>query len=152
MLKIIFKAFSVFVGVGCFGGIFGSMNIFIGENLRLGWGGWFFTFIAILIGVIIGFILVNRLLHYHGSLLLGVVGSTIGLGASVLFLGRFFTQILNDLGLVGLGGTYAWFAVHALVAALLGTLGFLLGRLIPQMPSTPKGVQNDNCTKQNNGS
>ena len=138
MLKIILKAFSVFVGVGCFGGIFGSMNIFIGENLRLGWGGWFFTFIAILIGVIIGFILVNRLLHYHGSLLLGVMGSTVGLGASVLFLGRFFTQILNDLGLVGLGGTYAWFAVHAIAAALLGTLGFHLGWIMPELPPSMK--------------
>ena len=152
MLKTILKAFGVFVGAAFLGCMFGSGNIFVGDALRLGWGSWFFSFVAILIGEISWFVLVKKLLQYGGSLLLGFMGSTVGLGISVLFLGRFSTRILNDLGFVGLGGTYAWFAVHALVAALLGTLGFLLGRLIPQMPSTSEGIQNDNCTKQNIGS
>ena len=130
------KAFGVFTGSGSISCIFGFGNIFIGEKLRLGWGGWFFTFVAILIGVIIGFILVNRLLHYRGSLLLGVMGSILGLGISVLFLGRFRFQIFRDLG--PMADTYAWFAVHALASTLLGTLGFHLGWIMSELPASTK--------------
>ena len=95
MLEAVLKAFGVFLGVGCLGCLFSTGNLVISENLRLGWGGFFFTFAAIPIGTTIGFIVIKKLLHYHGSLLLGIMGSILGLGISFLFLGRFWHQVFK---------------------------------------------------------
>ena len=109
-----------------------------------------YALVAIPVGIVIAFVLIKKLLHYHGSVLLGLMGSILGLFISALFLGRLLYQILMDAGFVET--TYVRHAVYTLSSALLGTLGFLLGRLIPELTSSPKGIENDNCKKKNNGS
>ena len=150
MLKIILKAVGVFVGSSALGFIFVFGFVAVSKRVGMGMEAVLYAFAAIPIGVIIGFVLIRMLLRYQGSVLLGLVGSILGLGISAIFLGKFLYKTLTSTGFVET--TYAVYAVHTLASAFLGTLGFLLGRLIPEMPSTPKGVQNDNCTKQNNGS
>lgn len=70
------------------------------------------------IGVIVGILLVNKLLHYRGSLLLGGLGSILG--------GAITIGLAEPLGL-NLNPNLLW-ASFLLAPPLLGTIGFHLRR------------------------
>ena len=103
-----------------------ALHILVLEATRKGamieWQGIPAAFIAAivgpLIGVIVGILLVNKLLHYRGSLLFGILGCIFGeaLVVGLLFFGP-------------LGSADGWLqSIGILLAApLFGTLGFHVG-------------------------
>lgn len=120
------NTFGMLVGSGL---VFGVIIVLIGA-----WGGFLrgfgtptpqvnygFIFGSYLTGVIIGLLLVNRLLHYQGSLLWGILSIIIG-GAVVVGIVSIILQVFKVPG-----GSMAAILFFFLGPPLLGILGFHLG-------------------------
>lgn len=114
------------IGVGIAGIIVGIAGILAGAFIMKGElsgfgdlaGGLMGLVIGYPLGAIIGIIVINRVLHYHGSLLLGVIGSILG---AVLTIG--LAEPLN-LNL----NSNILFVVFFLSIPLLGMIGFNIKR------------------------
>jgi hypothetical protein len=68
------------------------------------------------IGVVVGILIINKLIHYAGSLRLGILGALLG-WVAVIGLSRPF-EALNDANLI--------FSLVLIAPPLLGTIGFHL--------------------------
>lgn len=125
MLKTMLKTFGVVLGSGV---VFGGVACLITWGITLGdpYGGLYAILFGILIGypigVIIGIVLVNKLLHYRGSLVFGILGAIVG-GVIAYFALQY--MIVAAMGpTIGLIGQILVFAGPP----LLGTLGYCLRR------------------------
>jgi hypothetical protein len=76
--------------------------------------------IGYLIGVIVGILIINKLLHYSGSLRFGFIGALLG-WIAVIGLSRAF-EVLNDTNLV--------FVSILIAPPLFGTIGFHVTSLL----------------------
>ena len=114
----------MFIGIALFGAVFGLLAALIGvqmlEGELAGFGGLVGAVAGMVIGypvgVIIGIFLVNKLLRYRGSLLLGIIGGILG---ALIPIG-----LAEPLGLSD-NPDLLW-AIILMAPPLLGTIGFHL--------------------------
>lgn len=124
------KAVAGFIGMvivtAVTGFVFGALAAFIGASVLQGDLAGFGDLAGALtgmiagypIGVIIGIILVNKLLHYKGSVLFGSLGSLCGVALTIGIAEPLNLNLHTDL----------LFASFFLASPLLGILGFRLRR------------------------
>ena len=124
MLKAILTAIFTILGLFSFSYIFALGVLFISEFFGVGWESITYMVISFPIGAIIGIILVNKLLHHPGSLLLGIVGCILGGVTTYVLMAYIFKEEFTALKT---GSAIVTFAVFPLAAALFGTLGFYVG-------------------------
>ena len=110
--------FGMILGIGSFSYAFGLGVGYSTGFFGAGWEALTYTLVGFLVGSIIGIILVNKLLHYPGSLLLGILGCILGV-VMAFALQPHFTALRT-------GSVYVTFAFYPLASALLGTLEFHL--------------------------
>jgi len=86
IVKMIFKLIIMAIGVGVIGVAFALVGVLIGGRVlgsdSFGFGALGLAFVGLVLGyptgIIVGIILIKRILHQRGSLLLGIVGSIMG--------------------------------------------------------------------------
>jgi hypothetical protein len=112
------------VGLGLFGGILGFIAAAIGAFLLKGElagfgalaGGIAGFIIGYAVGVIVGLVLMNKLLHFRGSLLFGILGAAAGSALVAAFLGQLHVN------------PNLFFSLFFIAAPLFGTAGYHLKR------------------------
>ena len=118
----------IIVLIGAWGGFFRSFGT---PQPQLNYGSYGFMFGGYPAGVIIGLLLVNRLLHYQGSLLWGILSIIVGVAvvAGIVFIFWLINLIQNGLPF-RFFLTNAWriaiILFYILRPPLLGILGFNL--------------------------
>ncbi|MDD4923897.1 MAG: hypothetical protein PHF74_03555 [Dehalococcoidales bacterium] len=129
------------IGIAVAGAVFGILSAFILSRLMedgyAGWGGLVGAIMGLAfgypVGVFLGIVIFKRLLHYKGSLILGLVGVIVG-GALPFILAE-------PLGLNNY--TDLLWACIIISSPLLGTVGFNLRKKTTQNSSVSSASQSD---------
>jgi len=116
------------IAIAIIGVIFGFLAALIGSQILGDGGGGFGGLVGALagmvigypIGVVIGIFFINKVLHYRGSILMGIIGAVLG--------GVLPVALAELLGLNN--NTDLLWALILLLPSLFGAIGFHLGRAL----------------------
>lgn len=126
MIRPIIKFIIMFIGIGVSGLILGFSGALVGiqilERELFGFGELAGALGGMIIGyplgVIVGLILVNKILHHRGSLLFGITASCLGAAITIGLVEPININLSPDL----------LFTLFFLLVPLLGTIGFYLNK------------------------
>ena len=126
MIRPIIKFIIMFIGIGVSGLILGFSGALVGiqilERELFGFGELAGALGGMIIGyplgVIVGLILINKILHQRGSLLFGITASCLGAAITIGLAEPININLSPDL----------LFTLFFLLVPLLGTIGFYLNK------------------------